>query len=74
MKPIDNRDFELPETLSARGKFKSIRYVGALLSSIIWPFGPRPDLNRLNTRLLRDAGLDEHELERARLARAPLIR
>lgn len=37
-------------------------------------FEPQPDLNHLNVRLRNDAGLDEHELERSTIARAPLIR
>ena len=35
---------------------------------------PRYDLERLNARLRRDAGIDEHEMERNKLVKAPLIR
>lgn len=75
MKPIDNRDFELLETLSPSKKF----FVNNLcprcfLRTIKRPFQQCPDLNHLNARLLRDAGVDEHELERVRSIRAPLIR
>jgi hypothetical protein len=74
MKPIDNRDFELLETLSPSKNFSLIIYAHAFLRTIKRPFQLCPDLNHLNARLLRDAGVDEHELERVRLIRAPLIR
>lgn len=74
MKPIDSRDFEMLETLSPSRKFTLVSYISMFRRAIKWPFQSCPDLNHLNTRLLRDAGIDEHELERVRLIRAPMIR
>lgn len=45
-----------------------------LLKAFKQLFEPQPDLNRLSPRLRRDAGIDELELERSTIAKAPLIR
>ena len=74
MENIYKSKFEAVETpdvlgnvaLSARGR--------KALKALMRLFEPQLDLNDLNARLREDVGIDEHELERSTVARAPLIR
>ncbi len=74
MKPIDKQEFEPLETPPARREFTPFALAYRFQRALKWAFDPCFDLNGLNGRLRRDAGIDELELERIRLAKAPLIR
>jgi uncharacterized protein YjiS (DUF1127 family) len=74
MKPTDKHEFETLVVPVAHNNFTFSVCVRKSLKTLIQPFRLRYDLNRLNARLRRDAGINEHELERTRLIRAPLIR
>ena len=74
MKPINEKEFTtckasiIPEPLGVVGR------AGTCLAALGRVFRQRYDTDRLPARLRRDAGMDELDIERNRLAKAPLIR
>ncbi len=77
MKPIDEIEFKVHEATIIREQVSVASFTIltkpalAVLSDI---FRLRYDMSRLPARLIRDAGMDELEIERSRLAKASLIR
>ncbi len=74
MDHIDENKFEAVELTVLQSNFTFSVFGRGSLKALKRLFQPYLDLNRLNGRLRRDAGLDEHEIERAVVTRAPLIR
>ena len=74
MKPINVIEFEMNEAQVAQkhsGLFSLVKKCFATINQLI---ESRNDPTHLTARLLRDAGIDELEIERRKVARAPLIR
>ncbi len=74
MNYIDERKLEALKAPVSQSNFTFSEFGVRCLIAIERFFQPRFDLNCLNARLRRDAGIDEHDLERAAVTRAPLIR
>lgn len=74
MKHIDEKEFEAREVQVEQNHLgliaRAVRYLAALTPLT----KPDDDLGLLSARLRRDAGIDELEIERKRVIRAPLIR
>jgi uncharacterized protein YjiS (DUF1127 family) len=73
MKPTDKHEFEVLVAPVVHNNFTFLGRARRSLKALMMSFRLRYDLNRLNARLRRDAGVDEHELERTNIERAPLI-
>lgn len=74
MKPINENEFEIRKAQVARkhlGLFSVLKNCSVAIYSL---FQTGNDPTRLTARLRRDAGIDELEIERKRLVKAPLIR
>lgn len=74
MTNIENRKFEELDALNARNGFsfsawraRCARFLGGLFQS-------GDEILYLNAHLRRDAGIDEIDVEREKIRRAPLIR
>lgn len=74
MSYIDERKFEALNAPVSQSSLTFSECGVRCLTALERLFQPRCDLNCLNARLRRDAGIDEHDLERAAVTRAPLIR
>jgi len=64
----------LPLPLPRDGRFPIVRFLQSVMKALGSLFRPGSDPIHLNRHLRRDAGVDELELERRRVLRAPLIR
>ena len=74
MKPINENEFETCYAPIV-GEHIGIGWRAKMgLSALSRVFWLRYDTERLPARLRRDAGMDELDIERKRLAKAPLIR
>ena len=74
MKPINENEFEIREPQVAGktvGLLSALKYFSAAICTL---FQTSNDATRVSARLRRDAGIDEREIEKKQLARAPLIR
>ncbi|WP_282152786.1 hypothetical protein [Ruegeria atlantica] len=74
MKPIDKNEFEIHETKAAPKHFGRFDLMGWLLGFLKPSIQTGRDPVHLTHRLLRDAGIDELEIERKKIMSAPLIR
>ena len=73
MKPINEKEFEMREAQVAQQHLGRFSLLEKCLAAINLSFQSRNDPTRLTARIRRDAGIDELEIERRKLARAPLI-
>lgn len=74
MKPITENEFEIREAKAvpmSPSRFSQARNYLTVLKQL---FQARYNFDLLPPRLRRDAGIDELEVERRKVARAPLIR
>ena len=74
MKPINEQEFEICEAPSIRESVGVVARAKTGLAEISRVFRLRYDTDRLTGRLRRDAGMDELDIERNQLAKAPLFR
>ena len=74
MKPVNEKEFEIGKAQIAKMHSGPTILVKKYLTALKPLFQKRNDPSRLTARLRRDAGIDELDLERKKLARAPLIR
>ncbi|MCV2869682.1 hypothetical protein OEW28_13690 [Defluviimonas sp. WL0002] len=74
MKPVNLQELQICDAPFAQQKMGFVERVKASLAVINRTVRPRHGTDRLPARLRRDAGLDELELERTRMAKSPLIR
>lgn len=74
MKPIHEREFEIPSMPVVRKELGIHATAKRYLSALKNVFQIRDDPYRLPLRLRRDGGIDELGIERKRIAKAPLIR
>ena len=74
MKPINEREFAVYEAPVTGEPLRVLARAWRRLAALGGVFRIRDDPDRLPARLRRDAGLDELEIERRCIARAPLIR
>jgi hypothetical protein len=74
MKPINEREFAVYETPVTGEHLRVLARATRGLAALSGVFRIRDDPDRLPARLRRDAGLDELDIERRRIATAPLIR
>ena len=74
MHTIDDHKFEIFETRIANTFTNGSESFRKCVKAVTSVFQPRCNLNHLSQHLRRDAGIDELELERNTIARAPLIR
>jgi hypothetical protein len=74
MKPITNNEFEAREEQAFRVHPDLLAWAGKYLNTLKQLCQPRYDFDLLAPRLRRDAGIDELEIERRKVAKAPLIR
>lgn len=74
LKPINEKEFEMREAQVAQQHLGRIGLLEKCLAAIIPSFQSLNDPTHLTARMRRDAGIDELEIERKKLARAPLIR
>ena len=74
MKPINENEFEVYETTIIREPVGAATHMKTGLAVLSRIFRLRYDKGRLPARLIRDAGMDELEIEQSRLAKATLIR
>jgi hypothetical protein len=74
MRPIIEREFQTCEAPVIRNHLRVQNCAKRCFAAIQSIFQIRDALDRLPPRLRRDAGLDELDIERKRIARAPLIR
>ena len=77
MKPINENEFEVYETTIIRepvGAATLTKLTKRGLTALSCIFRLGYDRGRLPARLIRDAGMDELEIERSHLAKATLIR
>lgn len=71
MKPLDQneiRPLQLPASIALRPLTPGI------LERLKRRFQSQSDLHQLNAHFLKDAGIDEQDLEQTRALKAPLIR
>jgi len=68
------RKIEVPEAADACSTVSLFARGRQSLKALMRLFEPQIDLNDLCVRLREDAGIDEQELERTKIASAPLIR
>ena len=74
MKPINEKEFEMRESQVAQQHLGRFSLLEKCLAAINPSFEARNDPSRLTARQRRDAGIDELEIGRKKVARAPLIR
>lgn len=74
MKHIDEKEFETREVQVAQNHLGVFARAEKYLTTLAQLIKPDNDLGLLSARLRRDAGIDELEIERKRVIRAPLIR
>ena len=74
MHTIDDHKFKIVETRIANTFIIGSESVRKCVKALRSLFQPRCDLNHISQHLRSDAGIDELELERDTIARAPLIR
>lgn len=74
MKPINEIEFEVYEKTIIRETDGATTHMKPGLAVLSRIFRLRYDKDRLPARLIRDAGMDELEIERSRLAKATMIR
>ena len=74
MKVINRAEFEVGNAPIFRAHVGVVALTTAGLAKFRGIFRQSYETDRLPARLLRDAGIDELEIERRRLASAPLIR
>ncbi len=74
MKPIDESEFEICEAPVVRQQTGINASARRCLATLYSVFQVRDAPERLPLWLRQDAGLDELDIERRRIARAPLIR
>ncbi|WP_299668717.1 hypothetical protein [uncultured Ruegeria sp.] len=74
MKPIDKNEFEIHEAKVAPKHFGRFDLKTKLLGILKPSIQTGRDPVHLTRRLLRDAGIDELDIERKKLMRASLIR
>jgi hypothetical protein len=74
MKPINENEFEIWNAPIIGEHLGIVLRAKTGLAALGGIFRLRYDMEGLPARLRRDAGMDELDIERKRLARAPLIR
>ncbi|MGI9351770.1 MAG: hypothetical protein ACR2O3_09425 [Rhizobiaceae bacterium] len=74
MKTHSNHKFEILDSPLAGINLNIVEQIHKHLKELKRLFRSRHDLNYLNPHLRRDAGIDELELERQKIAASPLIR
>jgi len=74
MKVIDHAEFEIGQASVFRLRVGIFAHAKAGLARFFGPFRHGHETDRLPARLLRDAGIDALEIERRRVANAPMIR
>ena len=74
MKVINHTEFEVGEAPILRARAGVVAFAKAGIAKLSGLFRKSYQIDRLPARLLRDAGIDDLEIERRRLANAPLIR
>jgi hypothetical protein len=74
MTAINEKEFATRKASITPEPLGIVGLAGICLAALDCVFRRRYDIDRLPARLRRDAGMDELEIERNRLAKAPLIR
>ena len=74
MNSFDELRLEITETPALQRSLSFLERGNRCLKALKRLFRQRFDFNSLSVRLRRDAGIDEQDLERAKVAKAPLIR
>lgn len=74
MTNIEDRKFADLDVTNARNGFAFSVWRARCVKLLGWLFQPGGELQYLNAHLRRDAGIDEIDVEREAIRRAPLIR